>query len=134
MNDRSDNPADGAVDENKLIAERRAKLARLREQGQAFPNDFRKTAQAGYLQTQFSEVSKESLEQANHEFAVAGRLIRNRGAFLLIQDGADCIQLYINRQGLDEETLEALKTWIWAISWRLEGPSIGVVRATFTSI
>jgi len=111
MNDRSDNPADGAVDENKLIAERRAKLARLREQGQAFPNDFRKTAQAGYLQTQFSEVSKESLEQENHEFAVAGRLIRNRGAFLLIQDGADCIQLYINRQGLDEETLEALKTW-----------------------
>lgn len=111
MNDPSDNTTEGAVDENKLIAERRAKLARLRERGQAFPNDFRKTAEAGYLQAQFSEASKESLEQDNHEFAVAGRLVRNRGAFLLIQDGAHSIQLYINRQGLDEETLEALKTW-----------------------
>ena len=29
-------------DENQIIAERRAKLARLREAGQAFPNDFRR--------------------------------------------------------------------------------------------
>ena len=36
-------------DENHLIAERRAKLARIREQGIAFPNDFRRTALAGRL-------------------------------------------------------------------------------------
>ena len=29
-------------DENQIIAERRAKLARLRESGNAFPNDFRR--------------------------------------------------------------------------------------------
>ncbi len=33
-------------DENHLIAERRAKLAKLRERGVAFPNDFRRDALA----------------------------------------------------------------------------------------
>ena len=32
--------------ENQLMAERRAKLARLRGQGMAFPNDFRRDALA----------------------------------------------------------------------------------------
>ena len=33
-------------EDNKLIAERRAKLAALREQGNPFPNDFRRDATA----------------------------------------------------------------------------------------
>ena len=37
-------------DENKLIAERRAKLDAIREKRNAFPNDFRRTAEAGDLQ------------------------------------------------------------------------------------
>jgi len=36
-------------DDNHLIAERRAKLAKLRERGPAFPNDFRRNALAGDL-------------------------------------------------------------------------------------
>ena len=98
-------------DENKLIAERRLKLASLREQGNAFPNDFRRDAHAGDLQAEYSECSKETLEETNKEFAVVGRLIRNRGAFLLIQDESGQIQLYINRQALDEATLAQIKTW-----------------------
>jgi lysyl-tRNA synthetase class 2 len=42
---------------------------------------------------------------------VAGRLIRNRGAFLLIQDGSGTIQLYLNREILSEEAVQAIKTW-----------------------
>ena len=38
------------IDENHLIAERRAKLAALRAQGIAFPNDFRRADHAGDLQ------------------------------------------------------------------------------------
>ena len=37
-------------EDNKLIAERRAKLAALREQGNPFPNDFRRDATAAELQ------------------------------------------------------------------------------------
>ncbi|MEK9624099.1 MAG: lysine--tRNA ligase, partial [Halieaceae bacterium] len=66
-----------ADDENKLIAERRAKLAALREQGQAFPSDFRRTALAGDLQRDYEGQDKVTLESANERFSVAGRLIRN---------------------------------------------------------
>jgi lysyl-tRNA synthetase class 2 len=98
-------------DENKLIAERRGKLKALRVKRNAFPNDFRRTAMAGDLQERYGESDKESLEIANENFAVAGRLIRNRGAFLLIQDDSGEIQLYINRKALDEETLQDIKSW-----------------------
>jgi len=100
-----------ATDENKLIAERRAKLTELRGSGNPFPNDFRRTAEAAELQREFGDSDKAELEKSNREFAVAGRLIRNRGAFLLIQDGSETIQLYLNRKGLDEETLAAIKSW-----------------------
>lgn len=103
--------ASQAEDENRLIAERRAKLAVLREQGPAFPNDFRRTAVAGDLQRDFETTGKAELESANHCFSVAGRLIRNRGAFLLIQDGSGTIQLYLNRDGLSQEVVEAIKGW-----------------------
>ena len=35
------------LDENKLIAQRREKLALIRENGSAFPNDFRRDCMAG---------------------------------------------------------------------------------------
>ena len=100
-----------AQDENKLIAERRAKLSELRERRNPFPNDFRRDAFAADLQREHTQRSKEELEEAGQVFAVAGRLVRNRGAFLLIQDGTDQIQLYVNRKGLDEATLEEIKAW-----------------------
>lgn len=98
-------------DENKLVAERRAKLSTLRERGPAFPNDFRRTAMAGELQQRYADADKQSLEEASETFSVCGRLVRNRGAFLLIQDESGEIQLYVNRQGLPEETLEDIKSW-----------------------
>jgi lysyl-tRNA synthetase class 2 len=99
------------ADENRLIAERRAKLAALREAGNAFPNDFRRSASAGQLQRDYADHDKATLESAGESFAVAGRLIRNRGAFLLIQDGDGQIQLYVDRKALDEHTLAAIKSW-----------------------
>ena len=113
MKDSDNMDAEAAVstDENKLIAERRAKLATLRANGQPFPNDFRRTALAETLQRDFLETGKEELEARNTVFSVAGRLIRNRGAFLLIQDGSSTLQLYVNRKALDPETLDAIKSW-----------------------
>ncbi len=98
-------------DENKLIAERRAKLDAIREHRNAFPNDFRRSAEAGHLQREYGQSSKEELEALGKRYAVSGRLIRNRGAFLLIQDGSDQIQLYVDRKGLDEGTLADIKSW-----------------------
>ena len=106
-----DETAEAAVDENKLIAERRAKLADLRGKRNPFPNDFRRTAMADELQRDYGALEKEQLEKDNKVFSVVGRLVRNRGAFLLIQDGNDQIQLYINRKVLTEDTLAEIKSW-----------------------
>jgi len=107
----SDNQETAGHDENKLVAERRAKLASLREQGNAYPNDFRRTALAGELQQRYVDADKESLEGRAEVFSVCGRLMRDRGAFLQIQDVSGEIQLYVNRQQLSAEQLEDIKTW-----------------------
>ena len=110
MSDK-DPAVEPAQDENRLIAERRDKLAQIRSRRNAFPNDFRRTAMAGHLQREYGACAKEELERAGEEYAVAGRVIRNRGAFLLIQDDSGQIQLYIDRKALDEETLAEIKGW-----------------------
>ena len=51
-----------AADENQIIAERRAKLAALRAQGQAYPNDFHRDAVAGELHGRHDAKSNEELE------------------------------------------------------------------------
>lgn len=94
MNDKT---ASVATDENKLIAERRGKLAQLREEGNAFPNDFKPEHKAALLQRQFGGETKEALEELSTTVSVAGRLIRNRGAFMVIQDAGGQIQLYVTK-------------------------------------
>jgi len=103
--------AGNEVDENKLIAERRAKLGKIREERNAYPNDFRRDDYCKTLQATYGEKSKEELEGLDLKVTVAGRLIRNRGAFLVIQDVEGQIQLYVNRKGLSKEVLKDIKTW-----------------------
>lgn len=98
-------------EENKLIALRREKLASLRSKGKAFPNHFRRDALAFELQQEHSEKTKEALEQEALSFSVAGRVMLNRGAFIVIEDVSGRIQLYVNRKTLSEESLAEIKTW-----------------------
>lgn len=65
-------------EDNKLIAERRAKLAALREQGNPFPNDFRRDATAADLQAEYGNKSKEELEGLGIKVAIAGRMMLDR--------------------------------------------------------
>jgi len=84
-------------DENRLIAERREKLSALRQQGNAFPNRFRRDSYAADLQQAYGDKSKEELAGAAVRVAVAGRLMLNRGAFMVLQDMSGRIQLYVNK-------------------------------------
>ena len=68
-------------DENRLIAERREKLNALREEGNAFPNNFRRDSYAQDLQDQYGDKTKEELEEAAITVSIAGRVMLNRGAF-----------------------------------------------------
>ena len=91
----SDNTA--PQDENRLIAERREKLAELREQGNAFPNTFRRDSYAQDLQDAHADKSKDELETANIRVSIAGRVMLNRGAFMVLQDMSGRIQAYVNK-------------------------------------
>ena len=85
-------------DENRLIAERREKLAALRQEGNAFPNTFRRDSYAEDLQQAHGDKSKEELEEAGIRVSVAGRVMLNRGAFMVLQDMSGRIQLYVNKE------------------------------------
>ena len=100
-----------AVDENKLIHQRREKLQEIRQQGNAFPNDFRRTAYAKELHAEFDEQSKEAIAEAERNVSVVGRVIRMRGPFIVLLDGSGEIQLYVNFKSLDEEKNKAIKSW-----------------------
>ena len=54
-------PAVPAQDDNQIIAERREKLAAIRAQGIAFPNDFRPTHHAADLQAEYRETEQAAL-------------------------------------------------------------------------
>jgi lysyl-tRNA synthetase class 2 len=90
-------------DENKLIAQRREKLHALRTLGNPFPNDFRRDFLAAQLHSRFAESSKEVLEAEQIPAKVAGRVIRMRGPFMVIQDVSGQIQLYLNHKEFSDE-------------------------------
>ncbi len=94
-------------DEHKLIAERRAKLAILREQGMAFPNDFRRNVMAGELHARYSEMDEETLVSENIRVAIAGRMMSRRimgkASFAHVKDMSGQIQLFVQRDALPEE-------------------------------
>ena len=93
----SDTDNNQVQEENKLIAERRSKLAGIREKGNAFPNEFRRDDFAQKLQDDFGDKSKEELEALNHQVSVAGRVMAKRGPFMVLQDMSGRVQLYSNK-------------------------------------
>ena len=99
----SDQPS---TDDNEQIAQRRAKLAALREQGNPFPNDFRRNAVAGELHAEYGEHTPEALEAEPVRVAVAGRMMTRRimgkASFAHVQDLSGQIQLYVQRDSLPE--------------------------------
>jgi lysyl-tRNA synthetase class 2 len=103
------------AEENKLIAERRRKLDAIREQGQAFPNDFRRDAMAGELLAEYDEKSAEDLEAEPRRVSVAGRMMAKRimgkAAFTHVQDMTGKIQLFVQRDAVGEDVYAAFKGW-----------------------
>lgn len=118
---------DQQLDENKLIAERRAKLNAIRENCRAngFPNSFRRENYAQELQEKYGELDKEALIEQDNKVSIAGRIMAKRGPFLLLQDMTGRIQAYA-----DKDTQKALKAQYGALDI---GDIIGVAGALHKS-
>lgn len=113
-------PAAGIADPNQLIAERREKLAALRRQGVAFPNDFKPRQHAADLHHRHGQVPNEELEPQAIQVSVAGRMMLKRvmgkACFATLQDGSfgdthGRIQLYVTQDLVGAEALAAFKHW-----------------------
>ncbi len=102
-------------DDNAIIAERRAKLARLREQGVAFPNDFRPAHRAAPIAEHYGYKTREQLENENVAVVLAGRImlkrVQGKASFATIQDATGRLQLYLNDAGVGAESHAAFKHW-----------------------
>ena len=95
--------------ENKLIAERRRKLAKLRGLGLAFPNAFNPRDSAREVSADCEKLDADELMAAARQVSMAGRIIRMRGPFVVIDDGGVGMQLYLNNKHLPARLAELLK-------------------------
>ena len=86
-------------DENKLIAERRAKLEHIRANCPAngHPNNFDRKHKAADIQAEYGHHTKEELEGMDVQRSIAGRVMAKRGPFLVIQDVSGRIQAYAGK-------------------------------------
>ncbi|CAA3704635.1 Lysine--tRNA ligase [Candidatus Portiera aleyrodidarum] len=102
---------------NYLIKERVNKLKVLMEKAKkngtrsAFPNDFRRASISSNLKKQFGKKKKEELVKLKYTTSVAGRIMRKRGPFIVIQDASGHIQLYITKKISSNELHKTIKDW-----------------------
>ena len=100
-------------DENNLFEVRKEKLKKLREQGKDYPNSFRRNELAKELIKEYSDLSKDDLENTSISVKVAGRIMLRRlmgkASFTTIQDMSAQIQLYLREDTLSN--YDDFKTW-----------------------
>ncbi|WP_216797450.1 lysine--tRNA ligase [Candidatus Vallotia tarda] len=102
-------------DDSAIISERRDKLRILREQGFAYPNDFRPKNSAADLQARFANTDKNALEGRSLNVSIAGRMMLKRlmgkASFATVQDGTSQIQFFITPANVGDNTYNEFKKW-----------------------
>ncbi len=114
-NKENNNEANNEIDDSDQIAQRRAKLAELRENGNPFRNDFRRDSLSAELIARYEELSKDELAENPVRVKVAGRMMTRRvmgkASFAHLQDMSGQIQLYVKRDDLPEGRYAEFKRW-----------------------
>src|SRR5256885_2250736 len=107
-------PNDSQPSENEQIALRRAKLAELRANGAAFPNDFRRDVLAAELHAEYGAKDAAWFDANPVRVKIAGRMmtmrVMGKASFCHVQDMSGKIQLYLQRDVL-ATAYEDFKKW-----------------------
>ena len=102
------------VDESEVLQVRRAKLSNLRENGFNFPNNFKPQNLAGRILDDYTDSSKEDLQEHQVTVSVAGRIVLRRvmgkASFIHIQDVSGRIQAYVKANDIGD-TYDDFKNW-----------------------
>jgi len=115
MSEEQQNPEDVQQQEQEQIAQRRAKLTELREQGNPFPCDFRRNVVNGELHAKYGELENEALEVEAITVQIAGRVMTRRmmgkASFVHVQDMSGKMQIYVQRDVIGVDEYQAFKRW-----------------------
>jgi lysyl-tRNA synthetase class 2 len=102
------------VEVNHLIAERRAKLERLRSRGNAFPNDFRRDSTAEELHLAWGGHPAEWFDSHAVRVTIAGRMMAKRvmgkASFAKLKDRSGLMQVFLQQEVLGD-VYEEFKGW-----------------------
>lgn len=103
-------------DEHEQITIRKEKLAQLRTEGQAYPNDFQRRDLAADLHHAYADLDSETLVARDLSVTIAGRLMTRRimgkASFVTLQDMSGRMQLYVTRDALPDNFYNhAFKKW-----------------------
>jgi lysyl-tRNA synthetase class 2 len=106
--------AEEEVSSNEVIAQRRAKLKDLREQGHnPFANGFAAETTAHEVHTAHAEHDAAALEGLEATCQIAGRIMAKRdfgkAAFIQIQDRTGRLQVYVAKNQVGEESFELFR-------------------------
>jgi lysyl-tRNA synthetase, class II len=103
------------LETNPIIAERRAKLAALREHGNAYPNRYYRTHYAGDLVERHGGTERTVLDTEPVEVRLAGRMMLKRvmgkASFATLRDMTGEIQIYVNDSHPGPDAHEAFKQY-----------------------
>lgn len=103
------------VDINDQLEVRREKLKQLRQQKNAYPNDFRFNAWAQDLYDQYEGYDSDQLAALDKTFKIAGRMMTRRlmgkASFLHLQDMSGKIQIYLKRDDMPDDVYQQFKEW-----------------------
>ncbi len=99
---------------NDLLQQRRAKIDTFISSGvNPFANDFKVLHNAGQIDDNHQQESREDLENATVEYRFAGRIMARRdfgkAAFLQLQDGSGRIQVYVAKKEIGDEAFDYFK-------------------------
>lgn len=101
--------------EDDLIAQRRSHLQRIRENGIAYPNDFKRNALAAELHQQHDKDDKDELAARQIRVKLAGRMMSRRimgkASFADLQDMSGRIQLFVKKDAISEQSYDEFKQY-----------------------
>lgn len=104
-----------AFDESAIVAERRAKLARIREQGNPYPNDFARTHSLRPIVAEYREIPAEELAQRQVAVVVAGRLMSKRAlgetSYGVLEDAGGRVQIAVTDAASGKANHAAYAQW-----------------------
>lgn len=102
------------LNNNQEQMHRREKLAEWRLEGNAYPNDFKRSHLANDLQQHYGDWELSALEEDSTVIRVAGRIMMRRlmgkASFVRLQDMSGAIQLYVRQEDLGD-VYEQFKKW-----------------------